>query len=130
MPAAEHTVKFVLHDSELTKKFALQAHESVLLKADFMKGEIVSEVGQNDTMLGPAVIKMQTSRKRKPALFPHRKHQDMFECANCHHGMDNEGKQVPYSEGMEIQRCVTCHNATMENKLDIVKKLGVLLEQK
>ena len=30
--------------------------------------------------------------------------------------MDSEGKQVSYTEGMEIQHCVTCHNLKMENK--------------
>ena len=116
VPVAEHTVKFVFQESKLIKKFALQADESLLLRADFMKGEIVEESVQTDTNLGRAVIKMPTSRKRKVALFPHRKHQERFECANCHHGMDNEGKQIPYNEGMEIQHCVTCHNSKMKNK--------------
>ena len=116
VPAAEHTVKFVFQKSELAKTFALQADESILLRADFMKGEIVKDSGQTKTRLGSAVIKMQTSRKRKMAIFPHRKHQERFECASCHHGMDNEGKLVPYTEGMEIKHCVTCHNPNMKNK--------------
>ena len=116
VPAAEHAVKFIFQQGELVEKFSLQPDEFILLRADFTKGEIVKETSRTDTNLGPAVIKMQTSRKRKPAQFPHRKHQEMYGCANCHHGMDSEGKQVPYSEGMEIQHCVTCHNLKMENK--------------
>ena len=81
-----------------------------------MKEEIVKASGRDDTWLGPAVIRMQTARKRNPASFPHRKHQEAFECENCHHGMDNAGKQVPYIDGMKIQHCVKCHNVTMENK--------------
>ena len=67
--------------------------------------------------LGPEIIKLQTSRKRKPAIFPHRKHQEMWSCDNCHHGKDSDGDQIPYTAGMEIQHCVTCHNPTsMKNK--------------
>ncbi len=116
VPAAEHTVKFVFQKRELAKKFSLQPDEIISLRADFAKGEIVRETTQIDSKRGPAVIKMQTARKKKPALFPHRKHQGMFVCATCHHGMDSEGKQVSYTEGMEIQHCVTCHNLKMENK--------------
>jgi len=117
VPAAEHTVRFVFQKNKLTKKFALQADEFVLLRADFMQGKIVKEAALTaDTRQGPAIIKMQTARKRKVALFPHRKHQEKFECANCHHGVDNDGKRVLYSEGMEIQHCVTCHNSKMQNK--------------
>jgi hypothetical protein len=121
--AAEHTVTFVFLKRELVEKFSLQPGESVLLKADFSKGEIVKESAQTNSKRGPAVIKMQTARKKKPALFPHRKHQGMYDCAECHHGMDSEGKQLPYIDGMVIQHCVTCHNPTMENK-----QLGSLMK--
>ncbi|MDX1775372.1 MAG: cytochrome c3 family protein [Desulfobulbales bacterium] len=116
VPAAEHTVTFVLQKQELADKILLKEDEAVLLKADFTSGKVVRETAQTDTKLGPVVIKMQTSRKKKPALFPHRKHQQMYGCEECHHGMDSEGNQVPYIEGMAIQHCVTCHNPTMKNK--------------
>jgi len=116
VPAADHAVKFVFQKRELAKKFSQQPNEFIQLSADFAKGEIVRESDIIDTKRGPAVIKMQTARKRKPALFPHRKHQGMYECTTCHHGMDSEGKQVPYTVGMAIQHCVTCHNLKMENK--------------
>jgi len=115
--AADHTVKFVFQNRELTKRFSLKPDESVMVKADFMKGEIVSTSAEIDSGQGPIFIKLETGGNRKPAvLFSHRKHQDLFECSNCHHGMDNEGKRLPYSRGMEIQRCVICHNLNMENK--------------
>jgi hypothetical protein len=115
VPAAEHAIKFVYQKRELSEKFSLQPDESIVLKADFTKEEIVRESVEIDSKLGPAVIKMQTARKRKPAQFPHRKHQEMFDCLNCHHGMDSEGKQIPYTDGMVIQHCVTCHNPKMKN---------------
>lgn len=113
--AAKHTVKIVYQGQELSKDFTLEPDESILIKADFAKKEIVSVSGQVETMRGPAVIVMQTARKRKPARFPHRKHQEMFDCANCHHGKDSKGRKVPFVEGMEIQHCVTCHNPSMDN---------------
>ncbi len=116
VPAAEHTVKFVFQQQELVENFSLQPDEFILLRADITAGKIVKETVRIESKMGPGVIKMQTSRKRKPAMFPHRRHQEMYGCANCHHGRDSEGKKVPYTEGMEIQHCVTCHNQKMENK--------------
>jgi Class III cytochrome C family len=61
--------------------------------------------------MGPEEMTLETtgSAKPKPAFFPHKKHQDAFACADCHHGMA-DGKQVPYAEGMEIGKCESCHN--------------------
>jgi hypothetical protein len=115
-PAADHSVKFVLQKRELSENFSLEPGDTVSLTADFVKGEIVKGAVKADTSLGPAEIKMQTARKKKPALFPHRKHQGMYGCETCHHGTDADGKQTPYAEGMVIQHCVTCHNPKMENK--------------
>ena len=71
-------------------------------------GSVISSFA---TDAGPADITIVDSKsaKPKPAQFPHKMHQDAFECAECHHGMA-DGKQVPYTEGMEIQKCETCHN--------------------
>jgi hypothetical protein len=115
-PADDYSVKFVYQKRELAEKFALQPDETIFLIADFTKGEIVRKSAEVDTSRGPAEIKMQTARKKKPALFPHRMHQGMYGCETCHHGMDSESIQTPYTEGMVIQHCVTCHNPKMENK--------------
>lgn len=115
-PEGKHTVKFVYQGKELSDSFTLQADETYELTADFKAGKISKESVSILSERGPAVIKMQTARKKKPALFPHRKHQDMFDCEVCHHGMDAEGNQTPYTAGMAIQHCVTCHNPKMENK--------------
>ena len=60
---------------------------------------------------GPADITMtvEDSKKPKPAIFPHAKHQETIECAACHHGQDADGKQVPYVDGQEVKKCAECH---------------------
>ena len=60
---------------------------------------------------GPADITIEgDAKKPKPAVFPHKAHQDKLSCGDCHHGMDADGKQVPYTDGQEIGKCVDCHN--------------------
>ena len=115
-PAVDYSVKFVYQKRELSEKFSLQPDETILLTADFTNGEIVRKSAEVDNNRGPAEIKMRTARNKKPALFPHRLHQGMYGCETCHHGMDSEGIQTPYTAGMAIQHCVTCHNLKMENK--------------
>ena len=68
---------------------------------------------------------LKTAKARKPAFFPHKKHQDMYSCDTCHHTKDATGKQGPYVEGQE-KKCVTCHNKKdMPNKkLNGFKKIG------
>lgn len=82
---------------------------------------------------GPADIIMEdsTSSKPKPAVFPHKMHQDAFSCDACHHGMDDDGKVVAYTDGMEIQKCAACHNDKVlpgkmkdKLKLDTLKGAG------
>ncbi len=82
---------------------------------------------------GPADIKMVSEKSKKPkvALFPHKAHQDKFECAQCHHGMADDGKQVPYVDGQEIGKCDSCHNKDKlagklkgKLKLDTIKGAG------
>jgi hypothetical protein len=115
-PASDYSVKFVFQGSELLEKISLQPGAAIIVTADFTKGEIVKDLIEVDTGQGPAVIKMQTARKKKPAMFPHRMHQEMYGCEVCHHGSDDAGNKVAYTEGMAIQHCVTCHNPKMGNK--------------
>ena len=58
---------------------------------------------------GPEVIVMKTVKAKKPATFPHKKHQDMMECSQCHHTMNADGTQGPYKAGEE-KGCETCHD--------------------
>ena len=55
-------------------------------------------------------LKSSDSSKKDPAIFPHIKHQETLACGECHHAMV-DGKQAPYTEGMEIQKCESCHNS-------------------
>lgn len=82
---------------------------------------------------GPAEITIvsSTSKKPKPAVFPHEKHQGTMECADCHHSMADDGKQVAYADGQEIGKCESCHNKDKlagklkgKLKLDTIKGAG------
>jgi hypothetical protein len=81
---------------------------------------------------GPAEITIvsSTSKKPKPAVFPHKKHQDTLKCAECHHS-NTDGKQVAYKEGQKIEKCESCHNKDVlagktkgKLKLDTIKGAG------
>jgi nitrate/TMAO reductase-like tetraheme cytochrome c subunit len=82
---------------------------------------------------GPAdiVLSSPNSKKPKPAIFPHKAHQDAgISCGECHHGMV-DGKKVPYVEGQEIGKCESCHNSEVlagrksgKLKLDTIKGAG------
>lgn len=75
---------------------------------------------------GPADMTLQAekdkAKKPKPAVFPHKAHQDAYSCAECHHSA-KDGKQVAYVEGQEIQKCESCHykGSGMPEKLETFK---------
>ncbi len=112
-----YTVRFEFAGESLEESVELHVNEERLIKADFMNMKVSSqEIHAAREGAGDAVMILKTARARKPALFPHRKHQDMFECGECHHGANQKGEQTPYVEGMKIRKCVTCHNSSMANK--------------
>ena len=60
---------------------------------------------------GPAEMTLQTADAKKPANFPHAKHQEKYGCDTCHHYMDAEGNQAPCTgDDDPIQKCESCHN--------------------
>ncbi len=59
---------------------------------------------------GPTEI---TIGDKKPAVFPHAKHQERLKCAECHHSKGDDGKQVAFVEGQKIEKCTTCHTGDM-----------------
>ncbi|MFP3982682.1 MAG: cytochrome c3 family protein [Desulfurivibrionaceae bacterium] len=75
---------------------------------------------------GPEEITMESERGIKPAEFPHAQHQEEFDCGDCHHSKDEEGNQVAYEEGQDIQTCDTCHNkdSDMDEALNSLMKAG------
>ncbi|MBU0673348.1 MAG: cytochrome c family protein [Proteobacteria bacterium] len=58
---------------------------------------------------GPAEIVLKTSTGKKPAFFPHKAHQDMMECATCHHTKNADGNRGAYVAGEE-KACLSCHD--------------------
>lgn len=58
---------------------------------------------------GPAEMVLKTAKGKKPANFPHKKHQDMLKCDECHHTKTADGKQGPYVAGKE-GKCESCHD--------------------
>lgn len=64
---------------------------------------------------GPAEMTLKTAKGKKPAVFPHKKHQGMMKCADCHHTQTADGKQGPY-DAKNIGKCESCHNSKMANK--------------
>ncbi|MDA8418005.1 MAG: cytochrome c3 family protein [Desulfobacteraceae bacterium] len=73
---------------------------------------------------GPEEIILQTSTGTKPARFPHKKHQAMFKCEECHHTMTADGKKGPYVPGQE-KKCESCHNKDFKNpELTSLKAVG------
>ena len=64
---------------------------------------------------GPAEIVLKTSAGKKPANFPHKAHQDLMECAKCHHSKAADGKQGPYVAGQE-GKCESCHASPKDFK--------------
>lgn len=78
---------------------------------------------------GPAEMTLKTekdgAKKPKPAVFPHAKHQEIAQCGECHHGAQ-DGKQVAYTDGMEIQKCESCHfkGSGMPEKLETFKDVA------
>ena len=60
--------------------------------------------------MGPAEIILKTKSARKQARFPHKKHQKIFKCRECHHSRSDNGIKLPYVKGMKIRKCISCHN--------------------
>ncbi|GAB4342484.1 MAG: hypothetical protein Kow0089_17600 [Desulfobulbaceae bacterium] len=65
---------------------------------------------------GPEEIVLKTATSRKPAYFPHKKHQERYDCGTCHHGRTPAGKREEFSENTVIYKCTFCHNSDMPNE--------------
>lgn len=106
----------------MLKKFLVCSVVSMFV----MGGAVISSMATGDA--GPEKITITDSKsaKPKPAQFPHKAHQDKFKCGDCHHGMA-DGKQVPYADGMKVEKCATCHNGeTLAGKMKDKLKLDTL----
>ena len=78
------------------------------------------------TDMGPDDMTLQAvkdaAKKPKPAVFPHKKHQEVAECADCHHSA-KDGKQVAYVDGQKVEKCEACHfkGSGMGKKIETFK---------
>lgn len=79
----------------------------IVLVFAFTVGDTLGIAGD----LGPEIMVLKTPAAKKPARFPHKKHQGMFACKKCHHTKSKDGKKQPYEEDMQIRKCLTCHNS-------------------
>jgi predicted CXXCH cytochrome family protein len=59
-----------------------------------------------EVSIGAADMTLQTEAARKPAVFPHRQHQESYACTNCHHAKE---------EVMVIDKCAGCHTKDISN---------------
>lgn len=66
--------------------------------------------------IGGDRITIATSKAEKPALFPHRSHQQTIACMVCHHTKERT---------MTVDKCQSCHNEGMpDEKLNSLKGAG------
>lgn len=75
---------------------------------------------------GPAEITLNADGK-KPAVYPHAKHQEKNECGVCHHYTGEGDAKTAIDEKTydKIQKCDACHNADFKNeKLRKWKDIG------
>lgn len=90
----------------------------------------ISDIGKNTnpttgSINGPMEIVLKTAQAKKPAYFPHKKHQDKYFCSRCHHSKDSSGRKARYTEKTVIQKCTTCHNSEMpDEKLNDWQAIG------
>ena len=79
-----------------------------------------------DDSKGPAEMTLNVDGK-KPATFPHAKHQEKNDCGVCHHYQDDAGARTACDDSSldKIAKCDTCHNADFANeKLRKWKDIG------
>ncbi len=59
--------------------------------------------GGSDSVAGEDKRPMETILKTAniPTNFNHEQHQELFECADCHHSKNSDGTKGPYIEGEE-----------------------------
>ncbi len=117
--AGSHTVVFSHQGKELQKTFSTRGDDGLMLVGDFNQGKVLEQSSSALEGTGAETITLRSARGRKPAVFPHRLHQEMYDCGECHHGRDANGRRLSYAEGMPIQRCSNCHNASLMTKIEL-----------
>lgn len=78
-----------------------------------------AQSGDGESMVdrnGPAEIILKTALARKPAFFPHHRHQEKYPCGTCHHDSDYAGMMPNLEDRQEIYKCTACHNEDLPNE--------------
>ena len=70
---------------------------------------------------GPADMVLKTAAGKKHATFPHKAHQDLMPCAECHHTKAADGSKGPYEAGKEA-KCESCHDGSLSKDVADYKK--------
>lgn len=65
---------------------------------------------------GPAEIILKTDRGRKPAFFPHHRHQEKYPCGTCHHDKDYPDMIMNFDANKTAYKCTSCHNKDLPNQ--------------
>jgi hypothetical protein len=98
-------------EKEMPRKFFIFSTVLVFIFGLLLAGSLgIASDSAGAVDPGPAEMELKTAAAKKPAKFPHKKHQENFECKECHHAKTDEGIKYAYVEGMEVKKCVTCHN--------------------
>lgn len=100
----------------MTRKLLICAFGVIFL---CFAGISIADNGPEDMVLQAEKDK---AKKPKPAVFPHKKHQEVATCADCHHSA-KDGKQVAYADGQEVGKCESCHfkGNGMDKKIESFK---------
>ena len=79
---------------------------------------------------GPATMTLKTTKGKKPAVFPHAKHQAAMPCDDCHKALDAKkmatDKNYAHKEGCKkchkakkvSTKCKTCHSASKKKAIE------------
>jgi len=115
-------------DSVTVGQLREQCQQDAVTNSVTPSSQVNSQVISNTNIMsenGPAELILKTSQGKKPAYFPHEKHQSKYTCGTCHHGKNSSGKLVQYSEKTIIEKCTVCHDSSMPNKeLNNFKLIG------
>ena len=108
----------------MLNKLVVSLAAAAILAVGAAAGALAADKGPAEITLGVA------GGKAKQVVFPHAAHQGRgIACGECHHTMSADGKQVPYTDGMAVQKCETCHNpekmaGKTKGKLDLTTMQG------
>jgi len=83
-----------------------------MVAALFVMGLMISKVVvAEDQDKGPAEITLTTKDAKKPAMFPHAKHQERMQCDECHKNANFAAAADAWTKDAGHALCKDCHKA-------------------